>query len=104
MTDSSFVAYVGDADFHDGRVIDVQQIGTTVRVRVTGFSHRVFVAEFSGVRVVRSNRPEGMLLYALSERRCEAPLRRFVFLNWDEEDSAALEIDAEEFTVHGEGE
>jgi hypothetical protein len=34
-----------------------------------------------------------MMLYALAEVRAQEPLRRFVFVNWDEEnDDARLEV------------
>jgi hypothetical protein len=36
-----------------------------------------------------------MLLYALSELRSTPPLRRFSFANWDDDDDAFLEVDAE---------
>lgn len=40
-----------------------------------------------------------MLLYSLSELSAEPPYRRFVFANWNDEDDAALEIDATGFAV-----
>jgi hypothetical protein len=102
MAESSFVGYVGDADFHDGSVLAVEQQGGIVRVRVCGASGRVFVVEFGGVRAVRAARPEGMLLYALSELSCERPLRRFAFTNWDDDSDAYLEVESETITVQGE--
>jgi hypothetical protein len=40
-----------------------------------------------------------MLLYSLSEIRGNAPQRLFAFVNWDEEDDAELEIEAETLNV-----
>jgi hypothetical protein len=102
MPDASFVGYVGDADFHDGSVLAVEHQGSTARVRVRGASGKVFVLDFGGVRAVRANRAEGMVLYALSELSGEPPLRRFAFANWDEESPAYLEVDAETLAVREE--
>src|SRR5215211_4400311 len=95
----SFVGYIGDADFHDGSVLAVEQEGEAVRVRVRGASGKLFVVDFGGVRAVRANDPEGMVLYALSELSGEPPLRRFTFANWDDDSGAYLEVDAETITV-----
>jgi hypothetical protein len=100
MGDTSFIGYVGEPDFHDGSVVAVERRDDSVRVRVRGASGKVFVAEFSGVHAVRSSKPEGMLLYALSEMQGQPPYRRFVFANSEEQDAAALEIDAERFRVY----
>jgi hypothetical protein len=99
MGDTSFIGYVGEPDFHDGSVLTVERTNDSVRVRVRGASGKIFVAEFTGIRDVRSSRPEGMLLYALSEMCGQPPFRRFVFANSDDKDEAALEIDAEKFRV-----
>ena len=100
MDNSSFIGYVGERDFHDGSVVAVEQVGDLVRVRVRGASGKIFVAEFGGVQAIRSSKPEGMTLYALSEMRAQPPQRRFVFANWDEKGEASLEIDAERFRVY----
>jgi hypothetical protein len=100
MGDTSFIGYVGEPDFHDGSVVAVERAKDSARVRVRGASGKILVAEFSGVQAVRSNRPEGMLLYALTETRGEPPLRCFVFANADEDSQAVLEIDAETFRVY----
>ena len=102
MGDTAFIGYVGEPDFHDGSVIAVERRGDSVRVRVRGASGKVFVAEFSGVHAVRSSKPEGIILYALSEMQGQPPCRRFVFANSDEQDEAGLEIDAERFRVYEE--
>ena len=99
MSDPSFIAYVGDPDFHDGSILAVEQEDDVLRVRVRGASGKVFVVTFNGVLAVRKNRPEGMLLYSLSEQRGEPPLRRFVFANWDNDSKACLEIDSTGFSV-----
>jgi hypothetical protein len=102
MAESCFVSYVGVADFHDCSILEIEQHDDAVRVRVRGANGKVFVVDFSGVREVRANRPEGMLLYALSELTGEPPLRRFAFVNWDDDDEAHLELDAEAIIVRDE--
>jgi hypothetical protein len=102
MPPSSFIAYVGDPDFHDGAILSVEQHGRGVRVRVQGASGKVYAVDFSGVGAVRAHRSAGMTLYALSELRAEPPLRRFVFANWDDDGDAQLEVDAASFAVHEE--
>ncbi|HTB82094.1 MAG TPA: hypothetical protein VK742_00435 [Candidatus Sulfotelmatobacter sp.] len=100
MSDTSFIGYVGDRDFHDGSILAVERADDSVRVRVRGASGKIFVVEFAKVGAVTSSRPEGMLLYALSEMQGQPPFRRFVFANSDEEDDAVLEIDAERLSVY----
>jgi len=102
MSDSSFVCYVGEADFHDGSILTVEQQDGAVRVRVRGASGKIFVVDFSGVQAVRAKHPEGMLLYALSQFGGEVPLRRFLFVNWDDDSEAYLEVNAENFAVREE--
>ncbi|WP_159882787.1 hypothetical protein [Paenibacillus puerhi] len=53
------------------------------------------VVRFYGVKTIHSNRPIGMMLYAISEMKESQTLRRFIFGNWDERDDASFEIVAE---------
>src|ERR1700722_14078111 len=99
MSDASFIAYVGDPDFHDGSIVAVEHEERVSRVRVCGASGKAFLVVFTGVYAVRANAPEGMVLYALSELRGEPPMRRFVFANWDSDGKGFLEIVAETVTV-----
>src|SRR4051794_31587361 len=98
MSDPSFVAYVGERDFHDGAILSVEQQDTVVHVRVRGASGKVYVVAFCGVSALRANSPEGMTLYAVSEMRGDPPLRRFSFANWDDNSEASLELDALDFS------
>lgn len=102
MSQTGFVGYVGDADIHDGSIIEVEPRADRVMVRLAGASGRRYVVEFHGVERTRSNKAEGMRLYALVEMEAPAPLRRFVFANWDEEDDACLEVVASEFRLSPE--
>lgn len=107
-----FIAYVGVADFHDGFVERIVAAGDTLCVTIKGDSGRHYDVLFTQVASVLSERPEGMMLYAMSEVTCTLPLRKFIFLNWygpedtdDPEDSAfnewtrKLEVVAENFSV-----
>jgi len=69
MKNADFVGYVGLPDFHDGVVLRVSLEGKTAEVVVEGYSGREHVVLFEGVQAVEMNRPEGMLLYSLSEMR-----------------------------------
>jgi hypothetical protein len=96
----SFIGYVGERDFHDGSILTIEQSNDLVKVCVRGASDKIYIAEFSQVCALRSNNPEGMRLYALSEMTGEPTFRRFVFVNWDENSTAELEIDAEIFRIY----
>ena len=70
-----------------------------MRVVLRAYSGRQFTLEFIAVDWVRANRPEGMLLYALTAETADVSLRRFCFANWHEDDDAYLEIVAREFRI-----
>ena len=49
--------------------------------------------DFGVVTTLIEHRVVGMTLYALAEMQAPEPFRRFVFVNWDEEnDDARLEV------------
>jgi hypothetical protein len=104
MSDRAFVRYVGNADFHDGSIVEVQHDIDAIRVRVGGASGKTYVAEFPAGKVGKLNRPMRMLLYSLSELRADARLRRFAFANWHEDDDAVLEIHAETLNIYEDSE
>ena len=94
-----FVGYVGDPDFHDGVIVRVGPREHQVLVVIRGASGCEYVVEFHGVKVIRLNKPEGMTLFAMTEMRTATGTRRFVFANWNYEDDARLEVEAEGFSV-----
>ncbi len=104
MSTDEFIGYVGNPDFHDGSIISVRHERDAASVKVRGASGQEYVVQFAGVKVVRATRPDGMMIYSMSEMRSQLPLRRFVFANWDEEDDSRLEIHAESFDVVVEAE
>ncbi|MBW3543034.1 MAG: hypothetical protein KY476_22470 [Planctomycetes bacterium] len=99
MAVSDFIGYVGPADIHDGTIEAVEVRDDLMIVRIRPLEGERFSLCFSGVENIRSQQPEGMLLYALAEMMFEPPLRRFVFANWDAADQASLEVVARDFTV-----
>jgi hypothetical protein len=99
MSADEFIGYVGDPDFHDGSLVRVIVEPDLVRVVLRGASGQEYVVEFRGGKVVHSNRPEGMMIYALTEMKARSPARRFVFANWEEDDDATLEVEAEDVSV-----
>ena len=102
MSESTFVGYVGDADIHDGSILNVDRVDDSVRVRIRGYSGKTYLVTFGTVVEVRASRPEGMLLYALSEFAGDPPIRRFVFAKWDDNNTSVLEVDAETIDVRPE--
>ena len=97
-TDAQFIAYVGDPEIHDGVITDFEHQGTKASVTIKTQSGRMLKIEFDGVLSVKSNKPEGMMLYSLSEMK-HPEHRLFVFTNWEEEDDAYLEITADSYRV-----
>lgn len=97
--DSEFIGYVGPPDLHDSRIIKIEKVQDNLKVHVKSPEGKQFILEFLGVTNHTANQPEGMLLYALSEMHSTKGLRKFVFVNWDDADTADLEIVAAEFRV-----
>ena len=89
-----FVQYLNNDDVHDGIIRRVSKENDRLQIFIETADGRIVVFEFTGVRNVKQNRPEDMVLYSLSELRETAPLRKFIFTNWDEEDDAFLEVTA----------
>lgn len=98
MADRAFIAYIGDRDFHDAYVRSFAHIGDQVQVTLETQNERRIQVHFSGVRKVVAVQPDGMMIYALSEMQGEAPYRYFIFLNWEEDDQATLEVEALELS------
>ena len=94
-----FLRYVGDPDIHDGVIIKVDHHENEASVLIKGFSGKMLTVAFFGLKSIKSNKPEGMILYSLSEMRCDKQHRHFVFTNTEDEDDAYLEIVAEEIKV-----
>jgi 3-isopropylmalate dehydrogenase len=100
---SKFIAYVGDADFHDGIIRKISKQADRLVLEVEGYSGARFAVCFGGVESVSSHKPEGMAISGLAEMEATSPLRRFVFRNSyeleDEGGDSSLDITARDFSV-----
>lgn len=94
MDQESFVQYWYNEDVHDGRVHRLFHNSDELTVEIDTHDGRRVTFEFSGVESVIGHRPEGMLLYSLTEMKNTFPQRKFVFTNSNEDDEARLEIQA----------
>ncbi|WP_426451962.1 hypothetical protein ACP26L_07760 [Paenibacillus sp. S-38] len=94
-----FLAYIGDYRIHDSNVESILWENTLLSVTLKGYEGERIVIKFNGVQTINSNRPLGMMLYALSEMRINGPYRKFLFANWRDEDDASLEVIAEDVEV-----
>jgi hypothetical protein len=94
-----FVGYIGNPDLHDASISAVRRSRDEIEIVATASDGRPLSVTFRGVQSVKSSHPEGMMLYALVELKASPPLRRFVFVNWDENDSSHLEISATEYRI-----
>ena len=96
---TSFIDYIEPEELHDATLLRFAQEDNRVTVYIQGQEGHSFVVEFLDVASIHALSPEGMILYSLTEMKAEPPLRRFVFVNWNEEDKAALEIVAKDLRV-----
>lgn len=99
-TQDHFIRYIGTPSIHDAIIKHIRQTDNTIKVELLSYTKKLLTIEFTGVKSVLSNKPEGMILYSVSEMSCEVDLmRRFVFVNWDEENGSVLEIIADDFLI-----
>ncbi len=91
--------YVGPPEIHDAIIMSLSESDNNLDVRIKEYEGKEFGIRFSNVRENRSNNPENMMLYALVEENYEENLKRYVFVNWDEEDPSSLEVIAEKFEI-----
>lgn len=99
MAERDFIAYVGDAQIHDGRIMAIREGAGSLSVEVRTLDGETLILDFAGVSDVQSNRPIGMILYSLSELGTSEPGRLFAFINCDDEDDAFLEVRSLEVRV-----
>ncbi|MCY6372200.1 hypothetical protein [Clostridium ganghwense] len=92
MHEESFVRYIGDYRVHDSRIKAIESDQNTLQVSLRSEDNEIIIVKFVGVKSVSSNRPEGMILYSISEMKEQSPFRKFVFVNWNDDDDASLEI------------
>lgn len=99
MCEESFVGYIGDYRVHDSRVKEINSYEDILQVSLISEDTDMIIVKFLGVKSVRSNRPKGMILYSISEMKESPPFRKFVFVNWDEDDDASLEVIAQDCII-----
>jgi hypothetical protein len=92
MDEEIFIGYIGDYRVHDGRIKEITSDKDSVQVSLISYDGETILVEFTGVKSIRSYRPEGMILYSICEMKEQPPYRRFAFVNENEEDDAFLEI------------
>ena len=95
---SSFVAYVGPPQIHDGVIKTVRRRNGDLEVEIQAVEGAIVCATFHDVVEVQENRAQGMMVYALAELRHDGPGRLFSFTNWDDDDDAALAVVSQDVT------
>lgn len=98
MSHGEFLGYVGPAEIHDAELVDVENSGERLTVRLRCHDGSALSLLFEGVARTGSNDPRGMILYSLSELRGAPPVRCFVFTNADDE-SPGWELWATNFSI-----
>lgn len=100
MPMNEWIAYTGDPDLQDGRILSVNWRRDTFEVEVEGGSHaQVITLVFHHVTDVGTEQPVGMQIAGISEVRSPEGARGFIFLNWDDGDGRALEVWGTAFSV-----
>ena len=99
MNEDEFIEYIGDYRVHDSRIKAMESAENALQVFLKSEDGEIIMVKFLGVKLVNANRLEGMIIYAIAEVKEQYPLRKFVFVNWDEEDEASLEIIAHDCII-----
>ncbi|MBN1430162.1 MAG: hypothetical protein JXB07_17465 [Anaerolineae bacterium] len=94
---TSFIAWIGPQELHGATILRLMQGNNATKVFSQDHEGRPFALEFLEVVSVHATRPEGMSVYGLAEMEAKSPLRRFVFVDWDEGSGRKLEIVARDF-------
>lgn len=92
MNEEIFIGYIGDYRVYDSSIKEVKSYKDSIEVSLISYEGENVFIKFTGVKSITLNRPEGMILYSISEMKEQEPYRRFAFVNEDEEDDAFLEI------------
>ncbi|MDU0202035.1 hypothetical protein ACYEXS_24445 [Paenibacillus sp. MAH-36] len=97
--EDQFLTYIGDFRIHDSKIECIYWEDNILSVTLKGYEGGAILIKFTGVQTVNSNRPLGMMLYAISEMSKSGPYRKFLFANWRDDDDASLEIISEDVEV-----
>lgn len=99
MNDENFIGYIGDYRIHDSKIKTIEPDKNNIQVSLISEDNEIIRVKFVEVKLVKSNNAEGMILYSISEMKEQLPFRKFVFVNWDEEDDSSLEIVAQDCII-----
>lgn len=94
-----FIEHIGDYRIHDARILCFKRNDQCVEVSLKSIDDEPFIVNFYGVKEINSYKCEKMIIYSIAEFREENDTRRFVFVNWDEEDDSKLEIVAADYKI-----
>jgi hypothetical protein len=103
--DREFVGVVDGPVIHDSQILSVSEQDDSISVILRRRSHRGqkvgrasprIRVHFESVKDISARSEVGMIICSLAEMRGEAPWRRFVFTNWDDDDDAYLAILAQD--------
>lgn len=94
-----FLGYIGPGDVHDATIRRIECSTGMVTVLLRSYDGREFGIRFWGVVAVEAHQAEGMMLYTLCELNEAAPIRRFRFVNWEDDSPDDLQIVATDFEV-----
>lgn len=99
MNNEKFIGYIGDYKIHDSKIKAIESDKDNIQVSLISEDNEIIRVKFVEVKSAKSNNAEGMILYSISEMEEQLPFRRFVFVNWDEEDESSLEIVAQDCII-----
>jgi hypothetical protein len=99
MNNENFIGYIGDYRIHDGRVQSIKSDKDNIQVSLITEDKNIVKVTFIEAKLVKSNNAEDMIVYSISEMEEQLPFRKFVFVNWDEEDDSSLEIVARDCII-----
>lgn len=99
MYEEIFVGYIGDYRIHDSKIKSIKSEEDNFQVSLISEDNEIIIVKFVGVKSIKVNRPEGMILYSISEMEEQSPFRKFIFVNSDEENDAELEIIAHDYII-----
>lgn len=99
MNNENFIRYVGDYRIHDSKIKAIESDKDSIQVSLISADNEIIKVKFVEVKSVHSNNAESMILYSISEMEEQPPFRKFVFVNWDEEDDSSLEIVAQDCLI-----
>jgi hypothetical protein len=97
--ENCFIGYIGDHKIHDSNIQEIFEEQNDIRVFLKSPDGDAISIRFLEVKSYKSCNPIGMMLYAICEKQELDPFRRFVFINWDEEDNTFLEVVAKRFII-----